>query len=362
MTQQITVLIVEDSPVAQSLLVRMLESDPDIKVAGLVESAEEALFFISKIKPQVVVVDIELPGMDGLAFTETVMEQVPIPIVCVSSSSTPETTNAFDLLEAGALAIIDKPVAAFGSESDEVKERLTSTVKAMADVKLVRRRPAKPRSKAVITGERYAKLQGEQAQFEVIVIGASTGGPAVLQSILRRMPRDFPVPILMAQHIAPGFLDGFVDWLGSTSRYPVEIAHQNQLLEPGHAYVCPEGFHTSINSDCRIRLSDTPPMNGVKPSVSYLFQSVAQSFGKNAVAVLLSGMGKDGAAELKSIREKGGATIAQDAASSIVHGMPGEAIRIGGAAHVVHADRIASLLVKLVTEGERVYVGKRESL
>lgn len=359
MTQQITVLIVEDSPVAQSLLVQMLESDPDIKVAGLVETAEEALFFISKIKPQVVIIDIELPGMDGLAFTQTVMEQVPIPIICVSSSPTPDTANAFDLLEAGALAIIDKPVAAGGS--DEVKERLTSTVRAMADVKLVRRRPAKPRSKAVITGERYAKLESEQAQFEVIVIGASTGGPAVLHSILRRMPRDFPVPILMAQHIAPGFLDGFVDWLRNTSRYPVEIAHQNQKLEPGHAYVCPEGFQTSISSDCRIRLTDDPPMHGIKPSVSYLFQSVAQSFGKNAVGVLLSGMGKDGAAELKSIREKGGATIAQDAASSIVHGMPGEAIRIGAAGHVVHADRIASLLVKLVTEGERVYVGKRDS-
>lgn len=361
MSQQITVLIIEDSPVAQSLLVQMLGCDPLIKVLGVVESAEEAFTFISKSKPDVVVLDFELPSMDSLAFTQTVMEQAPIPIVCISSSSTFDTTNAFDLLEAGALAIIDRPVAPFESESDEVKERLTSTVRAMADVKLVRRRPAKPRSKALITGERYAKLEEQQTQFELIVIGASTGGPAVLQSILRRMPRDFPVPILVAQHIAPGFLDGFVEWLRATSRYPVEIAHQNQKLERGHAYVCPEGYQTSISSDCRVRLTDDPPMHGVRPSVSYLFESAAQAFGRNAVGVLLSGMGKDGALELKSIRERGGATIAQDAASSIVHGMPGEAIRIGAVGHVVHADRIASLLVKLVTEGERVSAGKRDS-
>jgi|AGTN01.1.fsa_nt_gi Chemotaxis response regulator containing a CheY-like receiver domain and a methylesterase domain len=360
MTQQITVLIVEDSPVAQSLLVQMLNCDPLIKVAGVVESAEEAFTFISKIKPDVVILDFELAGVDGLAFTQTVMEQTPIPIICVSSSETPDAASAFDLLEAGALAIIDKPVSC-EPESDEVKERLTSTVRAMADVKLVRRRPAKPRSKALVTGERYAKLAEQQAQFELIVIGASTGGPAVLQSILRRMPRDFPVPILVAQHIAPGFLNGFVDWLRSTSRYPIEIARQNQRLERGQAYVCPEGFQTSVTSDCRIRLTDDPPMHGVKPSVSYLFHSAAQAFGKNTVGVLLSGMGKDGAFELKSIRERGGATIAQDAASSIVHGMPGEAIRIGAVGHVVHADRIASLLVKLVTEGERVSAGIRDN-
>lgn len=360
MTELISVLIVEDSPLAQSLLVEMLACDPLIEVGGLAESAEEAFTFISKDKPDVIILDVELSGMDGLAFTQTVMEQSPVPIICVSTSMTPDTANAFDLLEAGALAIIDKPFAGDEIDLDEVKERLISTVRAMADVKLVRRRPAKPRSKALITGERYAKLDGEHAQYELIVIGASTGGPAVLQSILRRMPRDFPAPILIAQHIAPGFLEGFVDWLGSTSRFPVEIARQSQKLERGHAYLCPEGFQTSISSDCRIRLVDDPPMHGVRPSVSYLFQSVAQSFGKSAVGVLLSGMGKDGAAELKSIRERGGATIAQDAASSIVHGMPGEAIRIGGAGHVVHADRIASVLVKLVTEGERVSVGKRD--
>lgn len=360
MTQQITVLIVEDSPLAQSLLVEMLGCDPLFRVGGLAESAEEAFTCISKDKPDVIILDIELSRMDGLAFTQTVMEQSPIPIVCISTSATPDTANAFDLLEAGALAIIDKPVAVGESELDEIRERLTSTVRAMADVKLVRRRPAKPRSKALTTGERYARLEGEHAQYELIVIGASTGGPGVLQSILRRIPRDFPVPILVVQHIAPGFLEGFVDWLGSTSRYPVEIARQSQRLERGRAYVCPEGFQTSISSDCRIRLTDDSPMHGVRPSVSYLFRSVAQSIGQNAVGVLLSGMGKDGAAELRSIREKGGATIAQDAASSIVHGMPGEAIRIGGAGLVVHADRIASVLVKLVTEGERVSVGTQD--
>jgi two-component system chemotaxis response regulator CheB len=172
----------------------------------------------------------------------------------------------------------------------------------------------------------------ENRKIQAIAIGASTGGPPVLQKILSGLPPDFPAPLLIVQHIAAGFAEGFADWLAGASRFPLHLALNGEPLLPGQAYVAPDGFHLGLGDGLRILLSDQPPENGLRPSVAHLFLSVAQVLGPAAVGVLLTGMGRDGAEELKLLRNKGAITIAQDEESSVVHGMPGEAIKLGAAA------------------------------
>jgi two-component system chemotaxis response regulator CheB len=176
-------------------------------------------------------------------------------------------------------------------------------------------------------------------------IGASTGGPPVLQAILSALPRDFPAPILIVQHIARGFLPGMVEWLGQTTGQHVHIAAHGAVPLPGHAYIAPDDFQLGVSSGGRLTLARDEPENGLRPSVSWLFRSLADNQGSGAVGVLLTGMGKDGAAELKRMRDRGSMTIAQDRESSVVHGMPGEAIALDAATQVLSPDRIAAALI-----------------
>jgi two-component system chemotaxis response regulator CheB len=183
---------------------------------------------------------------------------------------------------------------------------------------------------------------------KVVAIGASTGGPPAIEAILLKLPKDFCAPLLIVQHIAPGFVQGFADWLANSCRFPVGIATQNEFPLPGHAYVAPDGVHMGMEINGRIVLSKSEPENGLRPSVSYLFRSVAEVFGKNIVGVLLTGMGKDGAYELKMMKEKGAITIAQDKESCVVYGMPGEAVNLNAATYVLSPPKIAELLSGLL--------------
>jgi two-component system chemotaxis response regulator CheB len=184
--------------------------------------------------------------------------------------------------------------------------------------------------------------------IKMVAIGASTGGPPVLQTLLSSLPKQFSVPVLIVQHIAAGFLPGLVEWLSQVTYFPIRIPAHGDLLLPGHAYLAPDGFHLGVERGPRAVLSQAPPENNLRPAVSHLFRSVAETLGNQAVGVLLTGMGKDGAAELKMLRDKGAITIAQDKESSAVHGMPGEAIQLGAATHVLSPERIVEALVKLV--------------
>lgn len=356
---QIGVLIVEHLPQTQKHLLRILESDSRIRVLGMVANSQEALKFIERRKPDLITVDIALPGRDGLFLTQELMEKNPIPIVAVGSAAESiETTLAFDMLEAGALAAVEKP----GSDHDDfgdAERNLIDTVKTMAEVKLVRRR--KPRSgdgrnndgkreQSAISNSLSAPIlseAGRGAIVDLVAIGASTGGPGVIQLILKSLPADFPAPIVIAQHIAPGFTDALVHWLATTTGFKVKICGHNDKLEPSTAYLCPEGFQTGLSSSLRVKLAEDGQIHGVRPSVSYLFSSLAEVSGRQVVAILLTGMGRDGAEELKVLRDRGGITIVQDAESSLVHGMPGEAIKLGAAQHVLPAQKIPELLVEL---------------
>jgi len=342
----IKVLIVDDSKVIQEFLAHLLSSDPDIRVVGIANSGYEALELVRIKKPDVITMDIHMPGMDGYEATRTIMETVPTPIVIVSGSSNKkEVTNTFKLLDAGALAVVIRPPGFEHPQFAASRKELIQTVKLMSEVKVVRLFPRnrKEQKMKIILVQTFEK---DLKRIQLIAIGASTGGPTALQIILSGLPADLPVPVLIVQHIAKGFVNGFREWLSTTSGIKLKIAENGELILAGVGYIAPDGFQMGISKGGKIILSDQPPENGLIPSVSYLFRSVAQTLGPNAMGVLLTGMGKDGADELKSMKEMGAFTIVQNEESCVVFGMPGEALRIGAADQALSPEKIAEIMAK----------------
>lgn len=342
----IKALIVDDSKVVQEFLAHLLSSDPDIQVVGIASSGHEAIELIKVKKPDIITMDIHMPGMDGYEATRTIMETVPTPIVIVSGSSNKkEVTNTFRLLEAGALAVVIRPPGFEHPHFAASRKELIQTVKLMSEVKVVRRftRSRKEQIKPI----RFVQtIENDLKRIQVIAIGASTGGPMALQVILSRLPEDLPVPVLIVQHIAKGFVKGFMQWLSATSAIKLKIAEDGESVKAGIGYIAPDNFHMGISQGRKIELNNQPPENGLKPSVNYLFCSVAQTFGPNALGVLLTGMGKDGADELKAMKDKGAFTVVQNEESSVVFGMPGEALRIGAADQALSPEKIADIIAK----------------
>jgi two-component system, chemotaxis family, protein-glutamate methylesterase/glutaminase len=345
----IRVLVVEDSATVRELLLGILSSDSAIEVVGTAQTGEEAVLAVERIRPDVVTMDVHMPKMNGFDATRRIMETHPTPIVIVSAADATDTTKAFQAIESGALAILQKPSGLNHPEHERHSAELLRTVKMMSEVRVVRRwprlRPAEtPPAPAVCT---EFPFQPAQRSIKLVAIGASTGGPPALQTILACLPKDFPVPILIVQHIADGFTQYFADWLTQSAKLPVHLPTDGQRVLPGHVYVAPDRLHMAITADGRIQLVEAEVENGLRPSVSYLFRSVAKAYGPGGVGVLLTGMGKDGAWELKSMKEKGALTIVQDRETSAVYGMPGEAIRVGGASYVLSPEKIHLLLASL---------------
>jgi len=344
------VLVVDDSLVARQLLTHILSGDPTLTVVGTARDGLEALQKTTQLRPDVVVMDTNMPHMDGFAATREIMSSTAVPIVIVSAAwdaDSIETT--FRAMEAGALAVLRKPPGPNHPDYVRQADELTQVVRTMSEVKVVTRHRNAARHQMPRTQPTLERpLRHRLAPVEVVAIGASTGGPVVLQTILSALPPDFPVPILVVQHIATGFLAGMLDWLSHRSTLPLHIASDGQAAQPGHVYFSPNGFHLGIDHRRRLTLTQGEPQTRLCPSVSHLFDSVLAAFGHQAVGVLLTGMGKDGAAELKKLRSAGAFTIAQDAHTSVVHGMPGAAIALDAAAWVLPDSEIASRLVQIV--------------
>jgi two-component system, chemotaxis family, protein-glutamate methylesterase/glutaminase len=345
----IRVLIVEDSAVARELIKHILSSDPEIEVIGTCSNGVEAVEFIARDHPDVVTMDVMMPKMDGYQATRKIMETYPVPIVIVSASILPEEVDkTWRAVEAGAVAQIMKPGFFDMGNPGDATHKLIQTVKLMSQVKVVRRWRRNANAAKTVSEVPRVDVSAKPRDIKVVAIGASTGGPPVLQKIFSGLPVAFNVPVLLVQHIAPGFAAGFVDWLNRTSTLTLRLATRGEIALPGHVYVAPDSHQMGIDSAKRITLSAEAPENGLRPSVSYLFRSVAQAFGDKAVGVLLTGMGRDGAQELKVMRDKGALTIAQDQESCIVFGMPGEAVKLGGAKYTLPPDKITEMLQNLV--------------
>ena len=346
--RRIRVLIVEDTRVVAEFLTHVLRSDPRIDVVGVAMDGEEAIAAAQRLRPDVVTMDINMPKMDGFEATRRIMESSPVPIVIVCGGlSTDEVAINFRAIEAGALAVIARPGGVGGVGYVSSTRELLDTVKLMSEVKVVRRWP-KNRLPTPVAAE----ISRFPEAVQVVAIGASTGGPAALQIILAGLPRGFPFPVLIVQHMTPGFVHGFVEWLGNSTGFPVHVATDGEPLLPGRAYVAPDDFHMGVRPGHRIQLTRGIKKDSLCPSVAHLFGSVAQVFGSNVIGVLLTGMGRDGADELKRLKEAGAVTVAQDENSSVVHGMPGEAIHIGAAQHVLSPQAIARTLATMTTRAQ----------
>jgi two-component system chemotaxis response regulator CheB len=345
----IKVLIVEDSQVVRDLLTYILSSDPDIQVIGTASNGKEAVKAVGDTRPDIVTMDINMPKMDGFEATRIIMETTPTPIVIVSASWDPkEVEKTFRAMEAGALVAVRKPVGVAHPDYKDQAKELIKMVKLMSEVKVIRRQSRIKHGKGIPARLAVNDLIPSIADVKVVAIGASTGGPPVIEAILSGLPKDFCAPLLIVQHIAPGFVQGFADWLANSCRFPVRIATQHEFPLPGHAYIAPDGVHMGVAASERIVFEGSEPENGLRPAVSYLFRSVADIFGKNIVGVLLTGMGKDGAYELKMMKEKGAITIAQNEESCVVYGMPGEAVNLNAATYVLSPPKIAELLAGLL--------------
>lgn len=349
----IRVLVVEDSPTVREFLLQILGADPAIEVVGTAETGEEALDAVERTRPDIITMDVHMPRMNGFDATRRIMETHPTPIVIVSGAAdATDTTKVFRAIESGALAVLRKPSGVGHPEHQQSAADLVCTVKLMSEVKVVRRWPRfrQAESLPAVSVPTEFRFHSTQTQIRLVAIGASTGGPPVLQTILAGLPRNFPVPVLIVQHIAAGFTQGFVEWLAQSSSLPVRVPAHGQSVFPGEVYVAPDGLHMAVGTDGRVQLMSGEPENGLRPSVACLFRSVAKAYGQNAVGVLLTGMGKDGAWELKLMKEQGAVTIAQDRETSVVHGMPGEAIRLGGATYVLPPEKICLALTSLATK------------
>lgn len=339
----IRVLLVDDSPVALAILQRTLERSGEVEVIGTAKSGIEALAMIPELDPAVVCTDLHMPDMDGLELTQHIVTDFPRPVLVVSASTQPEDTHTiFKVLEAGAIDVMPKPKGGSDADYEAIAAELIGKIKVLAGVFVFRRRT---QMQSLPPG-RFARL-AKSLHPRMIVIGASTGGPQALLEIFSALPSDYSIPILCIQHISADFLAGFVEWLQSQCRITIRIATAGEVPQPGTIYMPREGTHLEIDREGRFAESLRAAVDGHRPSVTVGMTSASRYFGGDLVGILLSGMGRDGAAGMRAIADAGGITIAQDEASSIVFGMPKQAIELGAVRFVLNPGEIVRKLLQL---------------
>ncbi|NLW76678.1 MAG: chemotaxis-specific protein-glutamate methyltransferase CheB [Methanomicrobiales archaeon] len=321
----IRVLLVDDSEVTLMVLQSILEKEPDISVIGRAKNGREAIALASRWAPDIITMDINMPDLDGFVTTRKIMENTPTPIIIVSGIDNLEEIRAsFRAVEAGALGVFRKPPGYDDPEFRSASLEFISAIRTFSEVKVIRRRSSGNNGNHNEPEKITVPFRISQ-DIRVVLIGASTGGPQAVQEILQNMKPDFSLPMVLVQHMSPGFIEGLSLWLKESTGFQTKIAEEGEIIIPGVLYIAPDGKHTGITSDLSIEFSNTEPEHNLRPSVSYLFRSAAKNLGSKSLGVLLTGMGSDGAEELLQIRQKGGCTIIQDRESSFVYGMPGAA-------------------------------------
>ena len=345
----IRVLVVEDSLTTRKHLARVLSADPELEVVAEAEDGKQAIDLCRALRPDVITLDLMLPVMSGLAVTEYVMAYCPTPILVVSASlNRGELFKTYDALAAGAVDVLDKPV---GDDSDlQWQNKFIAAVKMVARIKVITHLRARLVSSGGMAG-RVPLRQAENGRRppRIIAMGASTGGPGAIVEILRNLPADFPVPILLVLHIGELFSAALAEWLDGQSALRVRHARDGEPLRSvarATVLMAPAGSHLLVRQGTLCLTSD-PERHSCRPSVDVLFESLAVELGTEAVACLLTGMGRDGAAGLLALRQAGALTFAQDEASSVVYGMSREAIRIGAAERVLSLPEFAPALTAL---------------
>jgi len=338
----IRILIAEDSNTVRELLHKLVSADSQIIVVGLAKDGAEALALTEQLHPDVILMDILMPGINGIQAAAMIMKSVPTPIVMISAvTEVRDSQLALDAFDAGVMAVLNKPPGPDAPGYKAAANHIISTLKAIAAVKI--------RNKQQVP---LAANIGQQQTIRLIAIAASVGGPAALQTLFSQLNTDLGVPVLVVQHIAQGFVTSLVTWLQNSSDLPISIALNGEHMQPGHIYFAPDNCHLAVSGN-HIYLNHGAAIKGFRPSASALFKSVGTEFKNTVAAVILTGMGDDGVEGLKIVKQFGGLVIAQDQASSVVFGMNGQAVAKGLVDTILPLGEIAALLTSLAQQSKR---------
>ncbi len=350
----VRVMIVEDSLVVRELLRYIVSRDPRLELVAAVASGEEALAVIGGARPDVISMDIRLPGIDGLETTRRIMAERPTPIVVIADAVEDSSLHiSMNALRAGALSVVEKPVATTHAGYESVAGEICTQLRIMAQVPVIRRRPIGSEWAGRTTpaaGPPPMPLAPGQSP-SVFGIAASTGGPPALAKVIGALPENFPLPILLVQHMGPAFMEGFAAWLDSVVALPVGLARDGERAEPGRVYVAPGDHHLELGSNRVLRVIDSAPVSGQRPAATVLFRSNARQAGATAIGALLTGKGEDGAARLHDMHAAGAQTVAEHESTAVVYGMPAAAVRLGAARAVLPLDRIAGHVQRIAMPG-----------
>jgi two-component system chemotaxis response regulator CheB len=342
--KKISVVIADDSIFTQKLLVRILQSDPDIEVVGVAKNGREAVEMVRNLKPDIVTMDIRMPVMDGFQATQRIMTETPTPILVISSSvSSDDLKISFNAIQAGALEIIEKPRGGLQSGYREIGADIIRRVKMIAEIKVFRHFSPRLREAASWPMEKKGGGPGEW----VVAVGASTGGPSALHTLLREVPADFPAAMFVTQHISEGFGAGCVEWLDRSASLKVKVAEDQEQIEKGVVYFAPDRGLLEVHGRRRIGIRRAVTSEE-RLNIDCMMKSLAMNFGSKTVGILLTGMGSDGVQGLRSIKEMGGRSIVQNEETSIVFGMPRAAIEAGVVDQVLPLEEVLPAAMKLL--------------
>ncbi|MFE1600594.1 chemotaxis-specific protein-glutamate methyltransferase CheB [Methylobacterium sp. ID0610] len=351
MTAPIRVMLVEDSLVVRQLLAHIVSRDPRLALVAAVPSGEEALREIHRVQPDVISMDIRLPGIDGLETTRRIMAERPTPIVVIADAVEDSSLKiSMNALRAGALSVVEKPVGTGHRAYAAVADQICTQLRIMSEVPVIRRRAIGAERERPALPDPPAR-EGAGTPPSLVAVAASTGGPPAFARLLGALPADFPAPILLVQHMGAAFMDGFATWLNGVVPLAVAVAQDGARPLPGRVYVAPGNRHLELGPGGLLALSDAPPVGSQRPSATTLFRSVARQAGPRALGILLTGMGEDGAAGLLDMRLAGAFTIAEHESSAVVYGMPAAAVRLKAAESVLPLDLIAPRLLRAVQPG-----------
>lgn len=354
----INIIIADDSATETKILRTIFEAEQDFRVIACASNGQEAVELNAQLKPSLITMDIQMPVMDGIKAIREIMSQHPTPIVVISSKLDSEMKTAFSALEAGALSVLEKPVNINSPKFEETRKHMIDTLRSMAEIKVITRRrfnvkkiqPIEEDISATTSSSFQRKVIEENGHFEIVAIGTSLGGPQALKMILSKIPKQFPIPIVVVQHMTTGYMSGFVHWLDANISIPIKEAMHDEVLKPGVVYFAPDLHQCTIEksgNELVAKLTKSPPISGFCPSATVLLASIAKSCGKHAIGILLTGMGEDGAEGLLQIKKAHGLTIIQDPESAVVFGMAGVAQKLGAVDKVIDLNNIAEYLVHI---------------
>jgi two-component system chemotaxis response regulator CheB len=347
--KKLNVLVVDDSAFMRKVITDIIEDNPDLSVVGTAKNGQEAVEKIKELSPDIVTMDVEMPIMDGITALKIIMNEMPLPIIMLSSLTKEGADATVRALELGAIDFITKPSSIFKMNTEDMKIQLHEKLKMASKANVKSRHVLK--SELTTPDRKVFNFKADPSVNNIVAIGTSTGGPRALQSVIPFLPKNIPASILIVQHMPPGFTKSLAERLNSLSEITVKEAEEDDILLPAHAYVAPGDRHMKIvksGNMFKIKLTTDQPMTGHRPSVDYMMNSLAQLQIKKLTGVIMTGMGSDGAEGMKNIKLSGGITIGQNEESCVVYGMPKSAVNLGCVDILVSLESIAESIIKAV--------------